>query len=135
MVHRSDGSGTTYIFSNYLSRADPAWAARVGTGTTLHWPGIGAKGNPGVAKTVSRTPFSIGYVERSYSAGPVLAYAAIRNQAGADTTPTPAAVAAAAAQKPAVSATDYAIVNEPRSPANPRVWCPARLGTRAQAPG
>ena len=81
VVHRSDGSGTTYIFSNYLSGIDPAWAARVGTGTTLTWPaGDGEEGNPGVAAAVYRTPFSIGYVEQAYSQGLLLPFAAIRNQ-------------------------------------------------------
>ena len=61
VVHRSDGSGTTYIFSSYLSSVDPAWAAKVGTGTTLHWPaGIGEEGNPGVAEAIAHIPFSIG---------------------------------------------------------------------------
>ena len=70
VVHRSDGSGTTYIFSNYLSSVDPAWASKVGTGKTLNWPaGEGAEGNGGVATAVNRTPFSIGYVEQAYSQG------------------------------------------------------------------
>src|SRR5271165_6529644 len=73
VVHRSDGSGTTYIFSNYLSSVDPAWAAKVGTGKTLNWPvGEGAEGNGSVTATVFRTPFSIGYVEQAYSQGLVL---------------------------------------------------------------
>ena len=83
VVHRSDGSGTTYIFSNYLSSVDPAWAATVGTGKTLRWPvGEGAEGNGGVAAAVNRTSFSIGYVEQAYSQGLLLPFAAIRNQAG-----------------------------------------------------
>ncbi len=68
VVHRSDGSGTTYIFSNYLSAVSPVWAAKVGTGKTLNWPtGEGADGNGGVAVAVNRTPFSIGYIEQAYS--------------------------------------------------------------------
>ena len=91
VVHRSDGSGTTYIFSNYLSSTDPTWAAKVGTGKTLHWPvGEGAEGNASVAATVFRTPFSIGYVERSYTHGLVLPFAAIRNRAGHYVIPTTA---------------------------------------------
>ncbi len=83
VVHRSDGSGTTYIFSNYLSAVSPAWAAKVGTGKSLHWPtGTGAEGNPGVANAVAHIPYSIGYIERSYSKGPILVYAAIRNRPG-----------------------------------------------------
>jgi len=114
VVHRSDGSGTTYIFSNYLSSTDPAWASKVGTGKTLHWPaGIGAVGNPGVAQTVAHTPFSIGYVERSYSKGPILNYAAIRNRAGNYTIPSTASITADAAQKPGITPADFSIVNEP----------------------
>ena len=73
VVHRSDGSGTTYIFSNYLTAISPAWAAKVGTGKTLRWPaGQGADGNGGVATAVNRTPFSIGYIEQAYSQGLLL---------------------------------------------------------------
>jgi phosphate transport system substrate-binding protein len=113
-VHRSDGSGTTYIFSNYLSAVDPAWAAEVGTGKTLNWPtGEGAEGNPGVATEVDRTPFSIGYVEQAYSQGLLLPFAAIRNQAGNYVVPSAQSVAADAAQKPAITPADFSIVNEP----------------------
>ena len=104
VVHRSDGSGTTYIFSNYLSSVDPAWAAKVGTGKTLNWPaGEGAEGNGSVTSTVFRTPFSIGYVEQAYSQGLVLPFAAIRNQAGNYVLPSTQTIAAAAAQKPAIT--------------------------------
>ena len=83
VVHRSDGSGTTYIFSDYLSSVSPTWAAKVGTGKTLNWPvGEGAEGNASVTSTVYRTPFSIGYIEQAYSQGLVLPFAAIGNQAG-----------------------------------------------------
>jgi len=114
VVHRSDGSGTTYIFSNYLSSVDPAWAAKVGTGKTLNWPaGQGAEGNGGVATAVNRTPFSIGYIEQAYSQGLTLPFAALRNQAGTYVTPSAQTVAAAAAQKPAITPTDFSIVNQP----------------------
>ncbi len=114
VVHRSDGSGTTYIFSNYLSAVSPAWAAKVGTGKSLHWPaGVGAEGNPGVANAVAHIAYSIGYIERSYSKGPILSYAAIRNQAGNYVIPSTASIAADAAQKPTITATDFSIVNEP----------------------
>ncbi|MGP8001537.1 MAG: phosphate ABC transporter substrate-binding protein PstS [Streptosporangiaceae bacterium] len=114
VVHRSDGSGTTYIFSNYLSAISPAWASKVGTGKSLHWPaGVGAEGNPGVANAVAHIAYSIGYIERSYSKGPILTYAAIRNQAGNYVIPSTASIAADAAQKPTISATDFSIVNEP----------------------
>jgi len=114
VVHRSDGSGTTYIFSNYLSSVDPAWAAKVGTGKTLNWPvGESAQGNGGVATDVFRTPFSIGYIEQAYSLGLMLPFAAIRNQAGNYVIPSAQTVAADAAQKPAITPTDFSIVNEP----------------------
>ncbi len=114
VVHRSDGSGTTYIFSNYLSAIDPAWKASVGTGKTLRWPaGEGAEGNAGVAATVYRTPFSIGYVEQAYSRGLLLPFAAIRNQAGNYVTPTAQAIAADAARKPHITPADFSIVNQP----------------------
>jgi phosphate transport system substrate-binding protein len=120
VVHRSDSSGTTYIFSDYLSSVDSTWAAKVGKGKTLNWPvGEGAEGNGSVANTVFRTPFSIGYVERSYTRGLVLPFAAIRNQAGNYVTPTPQAVTAAAAQKPHITPTDFSIVNQPGSSSYP----------------
>jgi phosphate transport system substrate-binding protein len=114
VVHRSDSSGTTYIFSNYLSSVDPTWAAKAGTSKTPNWPvGDGAEGNGSVATTVYRTPFSIGYVEEAYSRGLLLPFAAIRNQAGNYVIPSTQTVAAAAAQKPHITPTDFAIVNQP----------------------
>jgi phosphate transport system substrate-binding protein len=114
VVHRSDGSGTTYIFSSYLSAVSPAWATSVGTGRSLHWPaGYGATGNPGVAAAISHIAFAIGYVERSYAKGPALAYAAIQNQAGTYTIPSTQAIAADAAARPAITPASFSIVNEP----------------------
>lgn len=119
MVHRSDSSGTTYIFSNYLSSVDPAWAAKVGTGKALHWPaGEEAEGNAGVGTTVYSTPFSIGYVERTYSHGSLLSFAEIRNQSGHYTIPTTASIAAAAHQ-PHITPTDFSIVNQPGASSYP----------------
>jgi phosphate transport system substrate-binding protein len=120
VVHRSDGSGTTYIFSNYLSSIDPAWAAKVGTGKTLNWPtGEPAEGNGGVATAVNRTPFSIGYIEQAYSQGLLLPFAAIRNQAGNYVIPSAQTVTADAAQKPAITPTDFSIVNQPGATSYP----------------
>jgi phosphate transport system substrate-binding protein len=120
VVHRSDGSGTTYIFSNYLSEASPAWATAVGTGRSLHWPtGAGADGNPGVAADIEHIPYSIGYVERSYTTGTALGIAAIQNQAGNYTTPTSAAITADAAARPAITPGDFSIVNQPGPAAYP----------------
>jgi phosphate transport system substrate-binding protein len=120
VVHRSDGSGTTYIFSNYLSEVSPAWAAAVGTGRSLHWPaGRGADGNGGVAAAIERTAYSIGYAETSYTTGTTLGYAAIANRTGTYTIPTPAAITAAAAAKPAITSGDFSIVNQPAPAAYP----------------
>jgi phosphate transport system substrate-binding protein len=120
VVHRRDGSGTTYIFSDYLSHVSPAWAGAVGAGRSLHWPvGYAAEGNPGVATAVSRIPDSIGYVERSYTTGTALGTAAIQNQAGNYVTPTSAAIAAAAASRPDVTPGSFSIVNQPGAAAYP----------------
>jgi phosphate transport system substrate-binding protein len=83
VVHRSDGSGTTFIFSDYLAAVSPAWAKAPGKGKELQWPaGIGAKGNEGVAGQVKQTPGAIGYVELAYAKQNKLAYAHVRNAAG-----------------------------------------------------
>ncbi|TVZ07261.1 phosphate ABC transporter substrate-binding protein PstS [Trebonia kvetii] len=120
VVHRSDGSGTTYIFSNYLSQVSPAWASSVGTGRSLRWPaGTGADGNAGVAADVSRIQYSIGYTERSYTTGTSLGNAAIANRDGRYTMPTTPAIAADAAAKPDISPDDFSIVNEPGPAAYP----------------
>jgi len=114
VVHRADGSGDTYIFSDFLSAVSPAWAGKVGKGLKLNWPvGYGADGNAGVVKEINRIPDSIGYVEVSYTAGTYFGIAAIRNQAGKYVTPTPAAIAADAAGKPSVTPGSFSIVNQP----------------------
>jgi phosphate transport system substrate-binding protein len=114
VVHRSDSSGTSYIFTNYLSSVDSTWAAKVGTSKTPNWPvGEGAEGSGSVAATVFTTPFSIGYIEQAYSRGLVLPFAVIRNQAGNYVIPSTQTVAAAAAQKPHITPADFSIVNQP----------------------
>ncbi|HYS70149.1 MAG TPA: phosphate ABC transporter substrate-binding protein PstS [Gemmatimonadaceae bacterium] len=98
VVHRSDGSGTTYIFTDYLSKAVPAWNSSVGKGKEVKWPvGLGAKGNEGVAGQVKQTPGAIGYVELAYAKQNNLATAAIQNKGGKFIAPSVAAVTAAAA--------------------------------------
>ncbi len=83
VVHRSDGSGTTAIFTDYLSGACPAWKDKVGAGTSVNWPvGIGGKGNEGVANYVKRSAGSIGYVEFAYAKQNGLAHTKLKNQAG-----------------------------------------------------
>jgi phosphate transport system substrate-binding protein len=97
VVHRSDGSGTTFIFSDFLSRVSPEWKQRVGTAKSLSWPaGIGAKGNEGVAAQVSRTKGAIGYVEQLFAQQTKMPVAAVKNHAGVFVAPSPEAVTAAA---------------------------------------
>jgi phosphate transport system substrate-binding protein len=97
VVHRSDGSGTTFIFSNYLSQVSEDWKGAVGANTALEWPvGIGAKGNEGVANNVAQTGGSIGYVEYAYAKQNNLTFAKMINQEGQAITPTPGAFQAAA---------------------------------------
>jgi len=82
-VHRSDGSGTTYIFTDYLSKVSPEWQKTVGRNTSVNWPvGLGGKGNEGVAGLVKQTPNSIGYVELIYALQNKLPYGDVRNRAG-----------------------------------------------------
>jgi phosphate transport system substrate-binding protein len=83
VVHRSDGSGTTFIFSDYLSKISPEWEKQVGRGKSLNWPeGLGAKGNPGVAGLVKQLPGSIGYVELIYSLQNEMPVGLIMNSSG-----------------------------------------------------
>jgi len=112
VVHRSDGSGTTYIFTDYLSTAVPAWKTKVGKGKEVKWPvGLGAQGNEGVAGQVKQTPGSIGYVELAYATQNNLPIAAIRNKSGQFVAASvPAVTAAAAGAAKALPAnTDYRI--------------------------
>lgn len=97
VVYRSDGSGTTYIFSDYMSKVSKAWAEKVGTGKSLNWPtGIGAKGNPGVAGTISQTAGSIGYIGSEYAFAQKINYAKVQNSSGNFIAPTVKSVSAAA---------------------------------------
>lgn len=97
-VRRADGSGTTFNFTNYLSRVHPEWKAKVGEGTAVNWPvGAGGKGNEGVAAFVSRLPNSIGYVEYSYVKQNKMTYAVMKNKDGVFVTPNDTSFAAAAA--------------------------------------
>ncbi|MBI3894447.1 MAG: phosphate ABC transporter substrate-binding protein PstS [Acidobacteria bacterium] len=83
VVHRADGSGTTYIWVDYLSKVSPEWKNKVGVGTSVNWPvGLGGKGNEGVAGLVKQTPNSIGYVELIYAVQNRLAYGSVRNSSG-----------------------------------------------------
>ncbi|MFA6028917.1 MAG: phosphate ABC transporter substrate-binding protein PstS [Elusimicrobiota bacterium] len=114
VIHRSDGSGTTFCFVDYLSKVSPEWLKKVGRGTSVNWPaGLGGKGNEGVASMVKGTPGAIGYVELIYAKQNGIAYAAVRNKAGkftlADIDSVTAAAASSAKSVPAdfrVSITD-----------------------------
>ncbi len=124
VVHRSDGSGTTYIFTDYLSTAVPSWKASIGKGKEVKWPvGIGAKGNEGVAGQVKQTPGAIGYVELAYSKQNNLPIAAVRNKDGQFVVASVAGVTAAAAgvAKSLPENTDYrlSIVNAPGADSYP----------------
>jgi phosphate transport system substrate-binding protein len=106
VVHRSDGSGTTYIFVDYLSKVSPEWKQKVGVATSVKWPtGVGGKGNEGVAGLVRQTPNSIGYVELIYALQNKIAFGSLQNSAGkfvaASLESVTAAAAAAAGKMPA----------------------------------
>ncbi len=118
VVHRSDGSGTTFIFTDYLASVSPEWARSPGKGKELQWPvGVGGKGNEGVAGQVKQTPGAIGYVELAYAKQNQLPTAAIKNAAGQFVAPSVASVTAAAegAASKFPPNTDYrvSIVNAP----------------------
>ncbi len=98
VVRRADGSGTSFIFTNYLSKVNAEWKAKVGEGTAVNWPtGAGGKGNEGVSAFVQRLPNSIGYVEYAYAKQNKMSYLQVRNKDGAYITPTDSAFKAAAA--------------------------------------
>ena len=97
VVHRSDGSGTTFIFSDYLSKVSAEWKEKVGMGTSLNWPaGLGGKGNPGVAGLVKQTPGSIGYVELIYALQNKMPNGMVKNKKGKFVTATIASTSLAA---------------------------------------
>ncbi len=97
VVHRSDGSGTTNIFTEYLSKVSPGWKSKTGTGTAVKWPvGLGGKGNEGVAGLMKQTPGSIGYLEMIYAMKGGLSVAAVKNKSGAAVFPDTASITAAA---------------------------------------
>ncbi len=98
VVRRADGSGTSFIFTNYLSKVNAEWKSKVGEGTAVNWPtGAGGKGNEGVSAFVGRLPDSIGYVEYAYAKQNKMAYVKLKNQAGNFAAPDDVAFQAAAA--------------------------------------
>ena len=97
VVHRSDGSGTTYVWSDYLSKTNAAWRSTIGVGSSLRWPvGLGAEGNEGVAERVARTPNSLGYVEFIYALRQHLTYGQVQNASGRFVSATIDSITAAA---------------------------------------
>src|SRR5579862_9755012 len=114
VVHRSDGSGTSFVWTDYLSKVSPAWKSKVGANTSVNWPvGLGGKGNEGVAGLIKQTPNSIGYVELIYAVQNKMEYGSVKNMAGnfvkADFSSVSDAAAGAAKDMPAdfrVSITD-----------------------------
>lgn len=111
VVSRSDGSGTTFNFTNYLSKISPAWKEKVGEGTSVQWPvGVGGKGNAGVAAYVQQINGAIGYVELAYALQNKMAYAQLQNAAGKFISPNLASFAAAASHADWKSAKDFQLV-------------------------
>jgi phosphate transport system substrate-binding protein len=105
VVHRSDGSGTSYIWTDYLSKVSPEWQQKVGKGTSVNWPvGLGGKGNEGVSALIQQTPGSLGYVELIYAVQNKIPYGKVKNSSGtfvkADLASVSAAAAAAAKNMP-----------------------------------
>jgi phosphate transport system substrate-binding protein len=116
VIHRSDGSGTTYVWSAFLSKASPVWHDSIGTGSTLSWPtGQFAKGNDGVARALTNTPYSIGYLEFIYALRNELSYGAVKNAAGKFVRPDLDSIGAAARSlakgEPAASRDAYPIAS------------------------
>ncbi|HEY4146494.1 phosphate ABC transporter substrate-binding protein PstS [Pinirhizobacter sp.] len=111
VVHRSDGSGTSFNFTNFLSKVSPEWASQVKFGTAVDWPtGVGGKGNEGVSQYVRQIPGSIGYVEYAYAKKNNIAYTQMKNSAGKFLQPTADAFAAAAATADWKSAKDFNLI-------------------------
>ena len=111
VVHRSDGSGTSFNFTNYLSKVSPDWKSKVGEGTAVQWPvGVGGKGNEGVAAYVKQITGGIGYVELSYALQNKMAYGAMENAAGKVVQPNSASFQAAAAGADWKNAKDFNLV-------------------------
>lgn len=121
VVHRSDGSGTTFIWTDYLSKVSPEWKSTVGSGTSVKWPkGLGGKGNEGVAGSIRQLPGSIGYVELIYAVQNKIPYGSVRNAAGTFVKATLEGVTAAAGSAPKMPA-DFrvSITNAPGKDAYP----------------
>src|SRR3954447_15763420 len=116
VAHRADGSGTTYIWVDYLAKVSPEWKSKVGIATSVNWPtGVGGRGNEGVSGLVKQTPGAIGYVELIYALQNKIAYGAVLNAAGEPVKATTASVTAAAAEAAKAMPADFrvSITNAP----------------------
>jgi phosphate transport system substrate-binding protein len=114
VVHRSDGSGTTYHFTDYLSKVSSDWKTKVGTSKSVSWPvGVGASGNAAVAQAITSTEGAVGYVELAYVVTNSMHQAALKNANGKFVTASVTGATAAAAQNTSVSPTNFSITNEP----------------------
>ena len=120
VVHRSDGSGTTYIWTDYLSKISPEWKTKVGTNTSVNWPtGIGGKGNEGVAGQIKQTPGALGYVELIYAVQNKMPYADVKNSAGNFVKPSLESVTAALATADIPDDFRFSMTNAPGKDAYP----------------
>jgi phosphate transport system substrate-binding protein len=120
VVHRSDGSGTTFIFTDYLSKVSPEWKTKVGNNTSVNWPtGIGGKGNEGVAGQVRQTPGALGYVELIYAIQNKMPYADLKNAAGEFVKPALESVTAALATADVPDDFRFSMTNAPGKDAYP----------------
>ena len=122
VVHRSDGSGTTYVWVDYLSKISKEWETKVGRGTSVNWPvGLGGKGNEGVAGQIQQTPNSIGYIELIYAVQNKITYGKVKNASGAFVEASLASVTAAAAGAAKEMPDDFrvSITNAPGKDAYP----------------
>jgi len=120
VVHRSDGSGTTFIFTDYLSKVSAEWKQKAGNNTSVNWPsGIGGKGNEGVSGQVKQTPGAIGYVELIYALQNKMSYADVKNAAGQFTKPTIESVTAALATANIPDDFRFSMTNAPGNDAYP----------------
>jgi len=121
-AYRSDGSGTTAVFTDYLAKVSPDWKSTVGNGTSVKWPvGLGGKGNEGVTGLIKQSPGSIGYVELVYAESNKLPFAKVKNSSGKFVTPSPATITAAAAGAVKEMPADFrvSITNAPGKEAYP----------------
>jgi phosphate transport system substrate-binding protein len=127
VVHRSEGSGTTDIFTDYLTKVSADWKSKVGRGTSVQWPiGIGGQGNEGVANQIRNTVGGVGYIELAYARQNKIAYGLVKNQAGHYVDPDPKNVTSAAASLPEIPADlRFSITDQPGAQAYPiagSVW-------------